>query len=108
MVISKEFNITPFKAYMGKVIPAKDTEWFLIENYSLKNLSIILDKYFYILEREYPDIPNYEQLFQLLSIFKTAIYRRAPKERSIIENIEVTERYVKDGNNVIKVNYYFE
>jgi len=109
MVVEKEFNIGPFKAFLGKVILREPTEWFFIENYSLKDLSLVLDKYFYIIGKEYADTPNLEHLFHVLCIFHTALIRRAPEARAVLNNIVVMDRYVNEnGKDVIKVKYFYD
>lgn len=109
MIVEVEFNITPFKMFLGKVIPSKQTEWFFIENYSIRDLSTVLDKYFYILEKEFIEEPNFEQLFNMLAIFHTAIIRKAPKEYAVLHNAAVTKRYVNDdGKDIIRVKYFFD
>jgi len=108
MVVEKEFNITPFRLFLGKVIPNNQTEWFFIENYSLNNLSNVLTKYFYIIKKEYYIEPNYEQLFNMLTIFKAALLKKIPKRYSVLLDIKVLKREQRDNKEILIVQYIFE
>jgi len=109
MVKTIEVNISPFRMFLGKIIPNESTEWLLIRYFNLNNLSTVIDDYFkYVETKAYVD-PDYDQLFNILSIFKTAITRRTPHTFLVLDNIEVTDFFKNEsGKEIIKVRYTYD
>lgn len=102
-------NITPMKSFIGRVLPLYRSEFFLLENFTKYNKSMLIEKYIEYIEKNAgtTDI-NYGVLLHMFIIYDKVLTRNIPVVNKAFLGYKVIKLVETERNITIKIEYTFD
>ena len=106
MKVIKEIDVSLLKKLIGKVLPMTDDELFILKNYEVPNLSMVIDKFFDLNYKDVSTAYNLNNLVFMLTTLNKIILNNTPNNLSILKRVKVID--IKNDNKTLYINVEYE